>query len=73
MGILQVIGRARNLCSKPGLSDSRLQALSFWAELPLLYAGRGQKNKNKEQNRYHPCPSEHLILTYPSFSFLCAG
>lgn len=69
--IHQVNPRTRNLCSKPGLSDSRPQARNFWAVLPLLYPGQG--HENKEQNRHQTCPGEHLILTYVSFSFLCAA
>lgn len=43
--IHQVNARGRNLCSTPGLSDSRLQAPNFWAVLPLLYTEQGQENK----------------------------
>lgn len=52
----QVVARARNLCSKLGLSDSRLQALNCWAVLPLHYTVQGHENAMKNKTDTVPAP-----------------
>lgn len=68
----QVIASTRHLCCKPGPSDSRLQVLTCRAILSLHYTMQGHEGTMKN-NEHHPCPREHVVLTYLSFSFLFAG
>lgn len=68
----QVIARARDLRSQPGLSDCRLQVLNCCAILPPHCTVQGHEMQQRtEQTQLHP--RQHIILTSLSLSFLFAG